>query len=41
LALERGQYLGAEFNKKGVSVALGPMVGPYVYQSLTLRLVPY
>jgi len=28
LALERGQYLGAEFNKKGVSVALGPMVGP-------------
>ncbi|KAF1819718.1 glycoside hydrolase family 3 protein [Dissoconium aciculare CBS 342.82] len=28
LALERGQYLGAEFNRKGVSVALGPMVGP-------------
>lgn len=28
LALQRGRYMGAEFRKKGVNVALGPVVGP-------------
>ena len=28
LAYERAQYMGAEFKKKGVNVALGPVVGP-------------
>ena len=28
LALERGRFMGAEFKKKGVNVALGPVVGP-------------
>nr|POE51658.1 putative beta-glucosidase m [Quercus suber] len=28
LAYERGQFMGAEFRKKGVNVALGPVVGP-------------
>lgn len=28
LALQRGQYMGAEFKRKGVNVALGPVVGP-------------
>lgn len=28
LAYERGYYMGAEFKKKGVNIALGPVVGP-------------
>lgn len=28
LAYERGMYMGAEFQRKGVNVALGPVVGP-------------
>lgn len=28
LAYERAQFMGAEFKKKGVNVALGPVVGP-------------
>ena len=28
LALARAQYMGAEFKRKGVNVALGPVVGP-------------
>ena len=28
LALERARFMGAEFKKKGVNVALGPVVGP-------------
>ena len=28
LAYERAQYMGTEFKKKGVNVALGPVVGP-------------
>ncbi|KAK1091396.1 hypothetical protein LTR48_006369, partial [Friedmanniomyces endolithicus] len=28
LAYERAQYMGAEFKRKGVNVALGPVVGP-------------
>ena len=28
LAYDRGLYMGAEFKKKGVNVALGPVVGP-------------
>jgi beta-glucosidase len=28
LALQRAQYMGAEFKGKGVNVALGPVVGP-------------
>lgn len=28
LALERARYMGAEFKRKGVNVALGPVVGP-------------
>ena len=28
LAYERGLYMGAEFQRKGVNVALGPVVGP-------------
>lgn len=28
LAFERAQYMGAEFKRKGVNVALGPVVGP-------------
>lgn len=28
LAYERGWYMGGEFRKKGVQVALGPVVGP-------------
>jgi beta-glucosidase len=28
LAYERGQFMGQEFKKKGVQVALGPVVGP-------------
>lgn len=28
LALNRAQYMGAEFKAKGVNVALGPVVGP-------------
>nr|POE63711.1 putative beta-glucosidase m [Quercus suber] len=28
LAYDRGQFMGAEFKRKGVNVALGPVVGP-------------
>ena len=28
LAYQRAQFMGAEFKKKGVNVALGPVVGP-------------
>lgn len=28
LAYERAQYMGAEFRRKGINVALGPVVGP-------------
>jgi beta-glucosidase len=28
LALQRGQFMGAEFRTKGVNIALGPVVGP-------------
>ncbi|KXT03524.1 hypothetical protein AC578_1629 [Pseudocercospora eumusae] len=28
LAYERGKYMGAEFQRKGVNVALGPVIGP-------------
>lgn len=28
LAYERGLYMGAEFQRKGINVALGPVVGP-------------
>lgn len=28
LAFQRGQFMGQEFQKKGVQVALGPVVGP-------------
>jgi beta-glucosidase len=28
LTYNRGQYMGAEFKRKGVSVALGPVVAP-------------
>lgn len=28
VAYDRGLYMGAEFKKKGVNVALGPVVGP-------------
>ena len=28
LAYQRGQFMGREFQKKGVQVALGPVVGP-------------
>lgn len=28
LALDRGHHMGGEFRKKGVQVALGPVVGP-------------
>jgi hypothetical protein len=28
LALQRAQYMGAEFKGKGVNIALGPVVGP-------------
>lgn len=28
LAYDRGYYMGGEFRKKGVQVALGPVVGP-------------
>lgn len=29
LAFERAVYMGAEFKKKGVNVALGPVIGAY------------
>lgn len=39
LAYNRGQYMGAEFRRKGASMALGPVVGPLVRQEIDLVLL--
>lgn len=39
LAYERGLYMGAEFRKKGVNVALGPVSRLYTQWSLYCRMV--
>jgi beta-glucosidase len=40
LAYNRGQYMGAEFRRKGASMALGPVVGPLV-SYCTASSIPY